>query len=76
VTAADNIKVTLVPDTEMDETVGLDAAPLITKFEAVAELFSTTSDIVRIMAVEFVVAAEDTVGATESIKLNDGLTDN
>ena len=64
--ADDSVRVTVLPDTEMEETVGEDATPDSEKSPGVANLLSTSSDNVRVTTVPAVALAPVTVGAMPS----------
>ena len=76
VISADKVRVIVDSETEMDVTVGFDAAPEIVKSPAVTELSYTFSDIVRSIVVVDVVEADETVGSSLSTKLKAVLTEN
>ena len=62
----ESVSVTVMPDTEMEETVGEEATPDSEKSPGVAELSETSSEIVRAITVPEVALALVTVGAMPS----------
>ena len=62
----ESVSVTVMPDTEMEETVGEEATPDSEKSPGVAELSETSSEIVRAITVPEVALVPVTVGAMPS----------
>ena len=62
----ESVSVTVMPDTEMEETVGEEATPDSEKSPGVAELSETSSEIVRAITVPEAALALVTVGAMPS----------
>ena len=68
--ALESVSVTVMPDTEMEETVGSDATSDSEKSPGVAELSVTFSEIIRAITVPEVALVSMTVGAMPRVNAN------